>query len=144
MTSIVMLRLLIDFGLVILIWIIQLIVYPSFHFYKTENLIIWHKKYTPRIGYIVGPLMLIQLGIAIYHIIQLNNIINVINLLIISVIWLFTFLKFIPIHNNISKGQVTKQMLASLVNRNWLRTVLWTLLFFLNIMDFGQTLSQDF
>ena len=66
--SIAVLRLGIDFGLVVLIWMIQLIVYPSFLHYTTTNLIKWHRKYTPLIGYIVGPLMLLQLGISIYQI----------------------------------------------------------------------------
>jgi len=132
--TLVMLRLLIDFGLVVLIWIIQLIVYPSFRFYKIENLIIWHRKYTRLIGYIVGPLMLLQLGLTIFYTTQEINPINVISLLIISAIWMSTFFQFIPIHNGISKGQVTKEMLISLVNKNWLRTFLWTLLFVINII----------
>ncbi len=131
--SIAVVRLLIDFGLVVLIWIIQLIVYPSFLHYTTNNLIKWHSKYTPLIGFIVGPLMLAQLGISIY---QLHNEIttyNVINVMLISVIWILTFLQFVPIHNNISRGKISKSLLVSLVLKNWSRTILWTLLFMYNI-----------
>lgn len=127
--SIAVLRLGIDFGLVVLIWMIQLIVYPSFLHYTTTNLIKWHRKYTPLIGYIVGPLMLLQLGISIYQISIEITYYNVISVLFISIIWALTFFKFVPIHNNISKGRISKLMLVSLVQKNWTRTILWTILF---------------
>ena len=54
-------RLLLDFGLCILIWMVQLIVYPSFLFFSDNNLFTWHKTYTKAIALIVMPLMLGQL-----------------------------------------------------------------------------------
>jgi len=127
--SISSVRVLIDFGLVVLIWIIQLIVYPSFLHYTATNLVGWHRKYTPLIGYIVGPLMLGQLGIAIYQVSTDFTLYHSLSILIIATIWIVTFLQFVPIHNNISKGRVNETMLVSLVRKNWSRTILWTLLF---------------
>jgi len=121
--SIAIIRLLLDFGLVVLIWMIQLIVYPSFLYYTTTNL------YTPLIGYIVGPLMLGQLGIAIYQVSTYFTLYHSLSILIIAAIWIVTFLQFVPIHNNISKGRINEPMLVSLVRKNWSRTILWTLLF---------------
>lgn len=134
--SIAVIRLGIDFGLVVLIWIIQLIVYPSFLHYANENLVRWHRKYTPLIGYIVGPLMLTQLGIAIYQMSSEVTLYQCISLLLISTIWILTFLQFVPIHSTISRGKVTQKMLQSLVRKNWLRTILWTLVFILSCMIF--------
>jgi len=131
--SIFILRLLVDFGLLVLIWIIQMIIYPSFIYYKSENLVEWHRKYTPLIAYIVGPLMLFQLGITIYQITNEINLFNIISLAIISLVWISTFLQFVPIHNSISKGRVNKEMLLSLVKKNWIRTALWTLLFLFSL-----------
>ncbi len=141
--SLVIIKLLIDFGLVVLIWMIQLIIYPSFLHYNAENLVVWHKKYTVLIGYIVIPLMLIQLGIAMYQVIVLTNVNTVIRLIIIILIWISTFLQFVPIHSNISKGRANEAMLVSLVHKNWNRTVLWTLLF-LNSFIVVFYFSQDF
>ncbi len=62
--SLAIIRLLLDFGLVVLIWIIQRIVYPGFLHYSTENLVVWHRQYTSRFSAIVIPLMLAQLGIS--------------------------------------------------------------------------------
>jgi hypothetical protein len=135
--SVVILRLLVDFGLLVLIWIIQLIIYPGFLYYNTENLVVWHKKYTPLIGYIVAPLMISQLGIAIYQTTSATNPYNLISLVIISIVWISTFLQFIPIHNNISKGRANNKMLSSLVKKNWLRTVLWTILFLFSLANYA-------
>ena len=44
--------LLVDAGLVVLIWMVQLIIYPSFLHYD-NNLVEWHHKYTSRIALIV-------------------------------------------------------------------------------------------
>ncbi|MFT6745260.1 MAG: hypothetical protein ACJAR8_001821, partial [Bacteroidia bacterium] len=63
-------RLIVDFGLVVLIWMVQLIVYPSFLFYKDTELITWHTKYTPRITKIVAPLMFAQLSLSVFGLFQ--------------------------------------------------------------------------
>jgi hypothetical protein len=127
-------RLLLDFGLVVLIWIIQRIVYPSFLHYSSENLIIWHKEYTSRFSVIVIPLMIGQLGISMYQAFIVTNLYTVVSLVIVIIIWLSTFLQFVPIHSNISKGQVNEKTLNSLVAKNWLRTFLWSLLFVMNFI----------
>jgi len=134
--SIAIFRLLFDFGLVVLIWIIQAVVYPSFLFYNKENLIAWHKIYTSRFSIIVIPLMLGQLGISIYLFILSATIYTVLSLVIISLVWLSTFLQFVPIHSSISKGKVNKSMLVSLVNKNWIRTLLWTILLLYSFVNF--------
>ena len=132
--TVAIIRLLLDFGLVVLIWMIQRIVYPSFLHYTAENLIIWHKQYTSRFSVIVVPLMIGQLGISIYQAIIVTNLYTVVSLVIVIIIWLSTFLQFVPIHSTISKGQVNEKMLNSLVAKNWLRTFLWSLLFIMNFI----------
>lgn len=132
--SIDILRLLIDFGLVVLIWIVQRIVYPSFLHYHPKDLINWHSAYTSRFTFIVMPLMLGQLGISIYQLIMKVDPYTVLSLIIIVLIWLSTFLQFVPIHTEISKGKVNQNMLDSLVKKNWIRTFLWTALFLYSML----------
>ncbi len=127
--SIAIIRLLLDFRLMVLIWMIQRIVYPSFLDYNTENLVVWHRKYISRLNPIVMPLMFGQLGISIYQVTISVNLYTVLSLGIIVLIWTSTFLQFVPIHSNISKGRVSEKMLKELINKNWIRTALWTLLF---------------
>ena len=128
-------RLLLDSGLLVLIWIVQAIIYPSFLHFDTKNLIKWHRVYTSRFSIIVIPLMLGQLFISIYLFLLDINVFSVFSIIIIILIWLSTFLQFVPIHTNISKGRVNKTMLVSLVNKNWIRTVLWTVLFLYNFVQ---------
>ena len=132
--SITILRLLFDFGLLVLIWIIQRIVYPSFLHYNSKDLVNWHKVYTSRLTFIVMPLMLGQLGISIYQLIMEIDLYTVLSLIIIIVIWVATFLQFVPIHAQISKGKASQKMLDSLVKKNWIRTFLWTVLFMYSLL----------
>ena len=132
--SITILRLLFDFGLLVLIWIIQRIVYPSFLHYNSKDLVNWHKVYTSRLTFIVMPLMLGQLGISIYQLIMEIDLYTVLSLIIIIVIWVATFLQFVPIHAQISKGKTSQKMLDSLVKKNWIRTFLWTVLFMYSLL----------
>ena len=133
--SIAILRLLFDFGLLVLIWIVQRIVYPGFLHYNAKNLISWHKVYTSRLSFIVMPLMLGQLGITIYQLIMKVELYTVLSINIIIVIWVYTFLQFVPIHAQISKGNASQKMLESLVKKNWIRTFLWTALFLYSMLN---------
>ena len=132
-------RLLLDFGLVVLIWIIQRIVYPSFLYYSSEDLVKWHRIYTSRFSTVVIPLMFTQLGVSIYQVFAHTNLYTASSLVIIILIWITTFAVFVPIHSKISKENSNESDLVSLVNKNWMRTILWTLLFiysFFDVMDF--------
>lgn len=121
-----MLRLLLDFGLLILIWMVQLVIYPSFAYYSSKELIQWHQKYTLRIAYIVIPLMLGQLMIGVYQLIDQFSFYSIVYVILILGVWVITFAKFVPMHNNISRGKADEHMLKQLVHINWWRTLLWT------------------
>jgi hypothetical protein len=133
---IIFIEILLNFGLLVLIWMIQLIVYPSFLYYNTKSLVIWHKLYTSRFSFIVIPLMLSQLFISFYQLIAVTNLYTVISFVTILLIWASTFLQFVPIHFNISKGIVDEKVLISLVKKNWIRTILWTFLFIYSISNY--------
>ena len=125
-------RLLLDFGLCILIWMVQLIVYPSFAFYNNTQLLTWHKTYTKAIAFIVIPLMLGQLGIAIYQVFIVQNSYTLVSIVLVVFLWGITLLKFAPMHQQISEGNTQIQLLKTLVQTNWIRTIIWTLLFVLS------------
>ncbi|MGB1169638.1 MAG: hypothetical protein ACPG4G_06130 [Flavobacteriaceae bacterium] len=125
-------RLLLDFGMCILIWMVQLIVYPSFAFYKNTQLLTWHKTYTKAIALIVIPLMLGQLGIAIYQVFLVQNSYTLVSIVFVVFLWGITLLKFAPMHQQISEGNTQIQLLKTLVQMNWIRTMIWTLLFVLS------------
>ena len=137
------LRIVLDFGLLVLIWIVQRIIYPGFEYYNTDNLIFWHRKYTLRIGFIVAPLMIGQLGISLVQVFFTLSIYTVVSLILIIMVWISTFLQFVPMHTSISKGIISEKLLCSLVDKNWLRTFLWTVLFLMGLFHFISTTCMD-
>mgnify|MGYP000014267018 CR=1 FL=1 len=127
--------LLFDFGLVVLIWLVQLVVYPSFKKYSKNNLIDWHTVYVKRIAIIVGPLMIGQLIISGWLLYQQQSSSALIIFLLVLLLWGSTFTHFAPLHQRISNGSFDSSMLDKLEKRNWIRTVLWTLIFILGIIQ---------
>lgn len=120
--------LMVDAGLVILIWIVQLVIYPSFLHYTTENLYSWHQKYTSRIAIMVVPLMLFQLIYGLIILFYFPTINHFIYLALVIFLWVFTFLTFAPLHNKISNRNINNKLLTILIYRNWIRTFLWSFL----------------
>lgn len=131
-----LLGLLIDSGLCVLAWMVQLIVYPGFLEYSPFNLIKWHAKYTPRITGIVAPLMLTQLGISIYMLVREPSGLTISSFILILGIWLITFLLFVPLHQKIDQGNSNQNDLKKLVDLSWYRTIPWTLVLVLNLINY--------
>ena len=131
-----LLGLLVDAGLCILAWMVQLIVYPGFLYYSPPDLVKWHQKYTPRITVIVAPLMLAQLAMSVYQLILRPSTYSLISMILVVSIWLITFLWFVPIHQKIDKGITQQNDLRRLVNLSWYRTLPWTLVLLLNLANY--------
>ncbi|MEN1784957.1 MAG: hypothetical protein AAGF77_07415 [Bacteroidota bacterium] len=124
-----------DGGCLVLIWIIQLAVYPSFNFFSQEGLLNWHPKYTQRITYVVLPLMVGQLLLSTLETIQQPGILTVVKLLLIVLIWILTFNVFVPLHIRLdSETEVKEPIIKKLVRKNWWRTLLWSLVFVLAVL----------
>lgn len=127
-------KLLSDFGLLILIWLVQLVIYPGFKFYNDKNLYSWHKLYTRRLTIVVLPLMLSQLVLSVLILVQSNwAIFKIIDSILVVLTWFSTFTIFVPIHQKISQNQDLKHSVNKLVSYNWLRTALWTIIFVLSL-----------
>jgi hypothetical protein len=129
-------RVLIDFGLVILIWMVQLLVYPSFKYYAPTALLKWHNRYTPSMAIIVMPLMFGQLIIYTIQVYQEQTIFSICGMLFVVTLWISTFLQFVPLHRAISDNSFSKETLELLVSRNWVRTALWSGLFVWSVITF--------
>ncbi len=122
-------QLLLDFGLVILIWIVQLIVYPSFKYYNINNLVNWHRIYAFRIGMIVMPLMLGQIVTSFIRLLGPYSLLNIFHILLVALVWFSTFFQFVPMHNQIADNTGNDEVIVKLIRNNWLRTVVWTCIF---------------
>lgn len=117
----------------ILIWLVQVIIYPSFKYTSEADFPAWHSKYTRLITFFVLPLMFIQLGISFYQITIEMNALNIAVLVIIVLVWLSTFIISVPLHNDLQAGKNIK-LIAKLVKTNWYRTILWTAVFMIELI----------
>lgn len=127
---------LISFGLVVLIWLVQLIIYPNFQYLSESNLVQWHQTYAPRITIIVAPLMILQLITVIYLLFLDFTILNSIVTLLIMLNWLITFIYFVPLHVKIDRDSIDKGSLKSLVHVNWYRTIIWSCVFVIVLTEY--------
>ena len=118
-----------DSGLLVLILMVQLIIYPSFLHYEPKRLLIWHALYTEKIALIVLPLMFGQLSIALFQVYQAQDFDTIFYAAIVLILWVTTLTKFAPMHGQISNGKTDEMFLKKLVHLNWIRTLLWSVLF---------------
>lgn len=130
-----LIKLLSDFGLLILIWIVQTIIYPSFNYYSPADLLIWHEKYTRLITYLVLPLMMAQLISTSLLTYKESSWMNLSQLSLILIIWLSTFLQAVPLHNQITLGKDIAENVLKLVQVNWIRTIFWSLIFLMSFYN---------
>lgn len=116
-------------GLLVLIWMVQLVVYPSFLYYSYEQLLDWHSRYVQRISIMVIPLMFGQTLVSVYQLYQEQSFYTIGTGILVIVTWVLTFSLFVPRHNAITNRAYTDKTLADLVALNWFRTIIWTLIF---------------
>lgn len=117
-----------------LIWVIQLVHYPSFHFVDESNFLEFHQFHNARISMIVVPFMIAELitsGILWWQ--SPWTSLQSIGFYIVIFIWLSTFLISVPLHGKLGNGKSDKDI-TSLVNTNWIRTILWTVKVLLSVL----------
>ena len=100
-----------DCSLLILIWIVQLTIYPSFQFMSTDQLIQWHAKYTERMAWIAGPLILLQTTIVSMQIVKETSALHILSGCIVTATWILTYFVSIPLHRKISENRASSVVL---------------------------------
>ena len=112
------------------IWIIQLVHYPSFYYIDRNRYELFQDFHMRNISWIVFPTMSVELitGILLIQspVFGHSNKLFFISMIFLALIWLLTATLFISIHKNLSKG-FNEHIINKLVNLNWLRTILWSL-----------------
>ena len=121
-------QIIVDSGLFVLIWLVQLIIYPSFRYTKEAYFVQWHARYTLLMGLVVSPFMLTQAGIE--GLLLFQNEVRWWRIAPITLIWLATFSLSVPCHRQLQKSGKNLSTINRLVATNWIRTILWSLLFF--------------
>lgn len=110
-----------------LIWLIQLIHYPSYKFMDSLKFTDYQNFHTTTITFIVGPIMAIELfsGLALMFY-QKMNLLSAFNFSGLLLIWLATAFLSVPLHGKLSAGY-NLETINLLISTNWIRTILWTL-----------------
>ena len=110
------------------IWVIQIVHYPSFHFIEKELYTAFQKFHMNKISIIVIPIMLAELitGMMLFLDKSSKSPFLIISFVILVLIWLITGVFFSKAHNELMTGY-QELVVNQLVAMNWIRTLLWTL-----------------
>ena len=124
---------LVDFGMCIVLWLVQLIIYPSFLRIADSQLQAWHKAYTFRVSFVIMPLMLAQLGLSVRAVFMEAGWLDWLVLGLVLLCWGLTFYISVPLHQKIDQGDGSTAIRQRLIRTNWPRTMVWTAIFLIGI-----------
>ena len=121
-----------------LIWLIQLVHYPSFAFVEENNFSQFESFHTQRISLIVMPVMIAELISGLYLLpSNASTPLFMTSLVILGIIWASTFIFSVPCHYQLNNGKNNK-VIKRLVLTNWPRTIGWSLRSGLLIYSYSQ------
>ncbi len=109
-----------------LIWFVQLVHYPLMNRVDRGRFADFEKAHQQRTGFIVAPMMLIELITALLLLWLQPDAFTTIGMVLLAVIWLSTALLQVPAHRRLEQG-FDAAAHERLVQTNWLRTVAWSL-----------------
>jgi hypothetical protein len=112
----------------LIIIIVQIVIYPQFTEVGKKELKRYSTLHMKRISYIVVPIMLIEMGSLLYLLSQIPiyNIYLWLCILSLALIWVLTFFKIVPVHQQIAT-QAKQELIPKLIQLNLYRTLLWTI-----------------
>ena len=108
------------------IWVIQLLHYPSFHFINDKKYIEFQNFHMQRISLIVIPTMLTELASALLLAYFFRSSLTIILLALLLGVWAITLIFFTNMHQKLTNGY-NQSIVYRLVQINWSRTILWSL-----------------
>ncbi len=121
------LNLAVSWGLMILIWLVQLIIYPGFRRIPPEDFVRYHRWYAVRISVVVLPLMLAELFFLLgWWLSGADGSSAYIATLAVATVWLSTFGLQVPLHQRLQAGK-RQDLIERLVATNWIRTAAWSI-----------------
>jgi hypothetical protein len=115
------------FAMAGVIWLVQLVQYPGFARVGAAEFGAFHRHHCQSIGFVVGPLMVLELLTALllaaageppwFWRVMLGALLS---------IWLSTALLQGPLHGRLTREGPRPELIRALVRGNWLRTILWS------------------
>lgn len=111
--------------LMALIWVIQIVHYPSFRFISEQRFPEFERFHTQRISFLVIPLMLLELASTTMSLLNNLNFVNITSMVLVLTVWVSTFSLSVPCHRTLNHGK-NDEVIEKLILTNWIRTVAWT------------------
>ena len=110
-----------------LIWMVQLVHYPSFAILSSDNWPKYHDHHTNSIDKIVIPVMSLELATsgALLWFSDSFFSLESIGFYIVVSIWISTGLFSVPTHYKMTDSN-SQELVNRLVHTNWIRTILWS------------------
>jgi hypothetical protein len=109
-----------------IIWYVQVVHYPLFAEVGEDVWFRYHADHERRTGWVVAPLMIVELASAAWIVIHGGHGgLALAGLLLAAATWVITFGLAVPLHRRLDQVREPATM-QRLVRINWLRTVAWT------------------
>ena len=124
-----------DSAMLILIWLVQLIIYPAFRSIEPAMFRNWHHRYMTTISFFVIPLMLLQavcIGLQLYY---FRNPLTLAAAAAVITAWLVTFSISAPCHQQIQKEGPEQDVINRLLFSNWIRTACWSFAWLTGLLE---------
>ena len=115
----------VDFAMAAVSWLILLCTYPDFARWEAAEFARHHEDYTRKVGWVVGPLLLLQLGGHAWLVFSLGE--GWLALGLVLVCWALTALWSVPRHRRLQFEGPGSPALAGLIRSHAWRTAVWTL-----------------
>ena len=116
----------IDLTMLVFLWLVQVIIYPSFKEISKESILHWHKAYQFKISIIMGPVMLFQFYVITFDVINSVSQVSIIRFLLLIASWLLTIMVSVPLHRKIERNEDLENSINKLIQTNVPRTLTWT------------------
>lgn len=127
------LRLVFDTAALVLIWLVQLVIYPVFLEMERSDFRRWHPVYTRRVSYVVMPVMLGQAGLYAWLAVAGASWSVAGNAMLVALMWAVTFFRAVPLHASLDGDDDHLPLSAALLRVNWWRTAGWSLIWCITV-----------
>lgn len=119
----------VDVGCAILAWLVQAIIYPGMRDIDSDRFPTWHSWYTRRITWFVGPLMVGQVLLYAYLLVEGDTSLPVVlAAVLILATWIITGLLAVPKHAGLSRDGQSDDTIDHLLKANLYRSLCWTVI----------------
>lgn len=127
-TSLINIHLSLCFVMIGVIWVIQLVHYPSFKYIDQNEFIKFERFHMNRISFIVVPIMTLELLTAIILTVFLSktNSWHFFNTIFLVFTWFFTFFVSARLHKRLLQ-RYSLDLIQKLTSSNWARTTIWSI-----------------